>query len=83
MAILCSHLSGDFVYISLFNIFDSIENVNLSSVFGSLPAKFQYALVTEKSIKKVGDQVSAGSVTSCPTSPLCCVPQQQLSLFPS
>jgi len=66
MAILCSHLSGDFVYISLFNIFDSIENVNLSSVFGSLPAKFQYALVTEKSIKKVGDQVSAGSVTLMP-----------------
>ncbi|EDX06180.1 GD10565 [Drosophila simulans] len=60
------HLSGDFVYISLFNIFDSIENVNLSNVFGSLPAKFQYALVTEKSIKKVGDQVSAGSVTLMP-----------------
>jgi len=64
--ILRRHLSGDYVYISLFNIFDSIENVNLSTVFGSLPAKFQYALVTEKSIKKVGDQLSVTSVTLMP-----------------
>ncbi|XP_033252310.1 maltase A3-like [Drosophila miranda] len=39
------YLSGNYVYISLFNIFNSIENVDLTQVFGGLPAKFQYALV--------------------------------------
>lgn len=35
-------------------------------MFSYLPGQFQYALVTEKSIKKVGDQVSASSVTLMP-----------------
>lgn len=54
------------MYISLFNIFDSIENVNLNDVFWGLPAEFQYALITDKSIRQLGDQVSASSVTLMP-----------------
>ncbi|XP_030384957.1 maltase A3 [Scaptodrosophila lebanonensis] len=60
------YLSGNYVYISLFNIFDSIENVNLNAVFAGLPSTFQYALVTSRSIKQLGDQVSASSVTLMP-----------------
>lgn len=60
------YLSGNYVYISLFNIFGYIENVNLNDVFSGLPSQFQYALVTGKSIKHLGDQVSASSVTLMP-----------------
>lgn len=54
------------MYISLFNIFDNIENVNLNDVFSGLPDNFQYALVTDKSIKQLGDKVPASSVTLMP-----------------
>ncbi|XP_034106725.1 maltase A3 [Drosophila albomicans] len=60
------YLSGEYVYVSLFNIFGYIENVNLNDVFSGLPSTFQYALVTGKSIKQLGDQVSASSVTLMP-----------------
>ncbi|EDW00814.1 maltase A3 [Drosophila grimshawi] len=60
------YLSGNYVYISLLNIFDNIENVNLHDVFDGLPDNFQYALVTRKSIKQLGDKVSASSVTLMP-----------------
>ncbi|XP_017868729.1 PREDICTED: maltase A3 [Drosophila arizonae] len=60
------YLSGNYVYISLLNIFEHIENVNLNDVFSGLPSTFQYALVTEKSIRQLGDKVSSSSITLMP-----------------
>ncbi|TDG41738.1 hypothetical protein AWZ03_011844 [Drosophila navojoa] len=60
------YLSGNYVYISLLNIFEHIENVNLNDVFSGLPSTFQYALVTDKSIRQLGDKVSSSSVTLMP-----------------
>lgn len=54
------------MYISLLNIFDHIENVNLNDVFSGLPSTFQYALVTDKSIRQLGDKVSSSSITLMP-----------------
>ncbi|XP_011184391.1 maltase A3 [Zeugodacus cucurbitae] len=59
-------LSGDYTYITLLNIFGHIENFNLHEHFADLPAQFEYVLITDRSIRLRGDEVSTSSVTLMP-----------------
>jgi len=59
-------LAGDYQYITVLNIFGAIENFNLHNTFDNLAEEFEYVLVNEQSIRRVGDKVSAKSVTLMP-----------------
>ncbi|XP_037954003.1 maltase A3-like [Teleopsis dalmanni] len=60
------YLHGDYTYVTLLNIFDSIENFDLSNHFDNMPSSFEYVVINDKSIRAIGDVVSSKSITLMP-----------------
>lgn len=47
-------LQGDFTFITLLNIFDTLQHFNLHDTFGNLPTQFEYVLINDKSMRRKG-----------------------------
>ncbi|XP_061399012.1 maltase A3 [Musca vetustissima] len=59
-------LYKDYTYITLMNIFDSTQIVNLNDVFKNLPSEFEYVVLSDKSIRRKGDKVSSNKIELLP-----------------
>jgi len=53
-------------YITLININNEIENVNLAMAFKDLPSSLQYVLLTDHSSHKFGDKISTNNIVLLP-----------------
>ncbi|KAH8316609.1 hypothetical protein KR067_011746 [Drosophila pandora] len=52
----------DSTLVTVLNIFDGVETINLQQSFPGLPTQFKVLVVTERSIAKVGDVVKSSSL---------------------
>ncbi|XP_073814044.1 maltase A4 [Musca autumnalis] len=59
-------LANDFTYITLMNIFDSNQVVNLHDVFSNLPSEFEYVVLSDKSLRRKGDKVASSKIELLP-----------------
>uniref|UniRef100_A0A1I8Q722 alpha-glucosidase n=1 Tax=Stomoxys calcitrans TaxID=35570 RepID=A0A1I8Q722_STOCA len=59
-------LRNNYTFITLMNVFDQIMTVNMHDVFDDLPPEFEYVIVTDKSIRRVGDKVWTDKVVLFP-----------------
>ncbi|EDW00815.1 maltase A3 [Drosophila grimshawi] len=60
------YLQHDFIYLTLMNIFDDVETVNLKQSFSDLPAQMKVVLVAGNSKLKVGDLIDTSSLQLLP-----------------
>ncbi|XP_022229694.2 maltase A3 [Drosophila obscura] len=56
------YLQHDDTFVTLLNIYDGVETVNLQQSFADIPAQLKVVLVTERSKVKVGDLINSTSV---------------------
>ena len=49
-----SSLISDYTFVTLLNIFDSVQTINLNNIFANVPAEFEYVVLTDKSIRSKG-----------------------------
>ncbi|XP_017106282.2 maltase A3 [Drosophila bipectinata] len=61
LAVLRSH-QEDYALLTVLNLFDGVETVNLTQSFPGLPAQFKVLVITERSTAKVGDLVNSSSL---------------------
>ncbi|XP_075165790.1 maltase A4 [Haematobia irritans] len=59
-------LAQNFMYITLMNIFDYMQTINMNDAFADLPPEFEYVVVTDKSIRHIGDKVASNKVVLLP-----------------
>ncbi|XP_017066235.1 maltase A3 [Drosophila eugracilis] len=56
------YLERDSTFVTLLNIYDGVETINLRQTFPDLPSQLKVVLVTERSQVKVGDLINSTSV---------------------
>ncbi|KAH8233709.1 hypothetical protein KR026_011578 [Drosophila bipectinata] len=61
LAVMRSH-QEDYALLTVLNLYDGVETVNLTQSFPGLPAQFKVLVVTERSTAKVGDLVNSSSL---------------------
>ncbi|XP_055852245.1 maltase A3-like [Episyrphus balteatus] len=59
-------LKKNYTYITLMNLFNEVESVNLEIVFNKIPLELEYVVVTDKSQSRKGDRVLADDITLLP-----------------
>ncbi|BFG05998.1 maltase A3 [Drosophila madeirensis] len=59
-------LAGQKSYITVININDDVESINLDSVFTSISSQLQYVVVNDKSVRRKNDLTFANSVLLMP-----------------
>ncbi|XP_017044414.1 maltase A3 [Drosophila ficusphila] len=59
-------LAGEKSYITVININDDVESINLDSVFTSISTQLQYVVVNDKSVRRKNDLTYANSVLLMP-----------------
>ncbi|EDW10123.2 maltase A3 [Drosophila mojavensis] len=59
-------LQGEKSYITIINLSDDVESVNLDAVFAGLTAELKYVVVSEKSLRRKDDVTFANSVLLMP-----------------